>query len=262
MAERPQVFPLVDVVREAADVVTLWFEAALDFAPGQFLMVWLPRVDEKPLAVSGAVEGRFAVTSRARGPFTRKLMDLKPGDTVGVRGPYGNAFEPVEPMVLVAGGIGLATIAPLKDRFPESALIFGARTRDEVFWRTRFPDMTVCTDDGSEGYHGFPTDLLRDRVATDTPALVCVCGPEPMMKAAFDLCEAAGAPLQASLERYMKCGFGVCGQCCCDDKLVCLDGPVFDAGTLRILNDFGRAAMLKSGRVVDVGEYARHRASG
>ena len=261
MTELPRVYPLVGVQPENAEVVTLWFEGDIEFEPGQFAMVWLPRADEKPLAFSWRREGRFAVTSRRRGPFTRRLMDLRPGDTVGLRGPYGAGFRPRTPMAILAGGIGLATVAPLKDLHPSSALIFGARTAEEVIWRTRFPDMAVCTDDGSEGYHGFPTDLLGRTLEERKPELVCVCGPEPMMKATLDLCDAAGVECQASLERYMKCGFGVCGQCCCDDKLVCQDGPVFSSETLRGMREFGRTAMLKSGRVVDIGEYARYRSS-
>ena len=261
MVDTPQIRPLLQIEHEAEGVDTLWFEGDLAFEPGQFVMVWLPRVDEKPFAFSGFGEGRFAVTSRRRGPFTRALAELKPGDKVGVRGPYGRGFRPAEPLVILAGGVGLATVAPLKDRFPNARLVFGARTRGEVFWRSRFPDMLVCTDDGSEGYHGFPTDVLADRLAEWKPSLVCVCGPEPMMKAAFDLCEKFGVECQASLERYMKCGFGVCAQCCCDDQLVCQDGPVFASGTLRTLNEFGKTAMMKSGRVVDIGEYARFRSA-
>lgn len=259
MVDIPQIRPLLHVEKEAEEFVTLWFEGGLACEPGQFVMVWLPRVDEKPFAVSWVREGRFAVTSRRRGPFTRALAELKPGDKVGVRGPYGRGFRPGEPMAIVAGGVGLATVAPLKDKFPQARVIYGARTASEVIWRTRFPDTIVCTDDGSEGYHGFPTDVLADRLAEWRPSLVCTCGPEPMMKAAFDLCERFGVECQASLERYMKCGFGVCAQCCCDDQLVCQDGPVFDSAALRTLTEFGRTAMLKSGRVVDIGEYARYR---
>ncbi len=261
MSEEPRVYPLVEVRKENREVVTLWFEGDLSFAPGQFCMVWLPRLDEKPLAFSWKKDGRFAVTARQRGPFTQALMGLKPGAKVGVRGPYGRGFRPREPMVLVAGGIGLATVAPLKDLRPKSRLIYGARTSAELIWRERFPDAMICTDDGSEGYHGFPTDALRNLLSESRPALVCVCGPEPMMKAVFDLCDRAGVETQASLERYMKCGFGVCGQCCCGDRLVCQDGPVFSSEELRRMTEFGRMAMLKSGRVVDVGEYARSRNS-
>ena len=259
--ELPRVYPLLRVDHEAPEFVTLWFEGDLDCLPGQFVMVWLPRVDEKPFAVSWQKEGRFAVTARVRGPFTKRLRDLKPGDTVGVRGPYGRAFEPREPMVIVAGGVGIATVAPLKDRFPSTRLIYGARTAEELIWRGRFPDMTVCTDDGTEGHHGFPTDVLREVIDEKRPALVCTCGPEPMMKVLLEICDEAGIECQASLERYMKCGFGICAQCCCDDKLVCLDGPVFSSDELRTLNDFGKSAMLKSGRRVDIGEYARYRSS-
>lgn len=262
MAEEPRIMPLVEVVREGEEFVTLWFEGELDgFRPGRFIMLWLPRLDEKPFAVSHVREGRFAVTSRRRGPFTRALMDLQQGDPVGVRGPYGRGFDLSEPLIVLAGGVGLATVAPIKDLRPNARMAFGARSRDEVIWRSRFPDMTVCTDDGSEGYHGFPTDVLTDWLEESKSALVCACGPEPMMKAAFDICEKAGVECQASLERYMKCGFGVCAQCVCDDKLVCVDGPVFGSETLRTLSEFGRTAMMKSGRVVDIGEYTRYRTS-
>ena len=262
MIEAPCVMPLIEVVREGPEFVTLWFEGELEgFHPGRFVMLWLPRLDEKPFAVSHVREGRFAVTSRRRGPFTRALMELAPGDKVGVRGPYGRGFDVREPLVVLAGGVGLATVAPIKDQRPDAKLIFGARTREEVLWRARFPDMTLCTDDGTEGYHGFPTDMLADWLAESRPALVCVCGPEMMMKSAFEICEKAGVECQASVERYMKCGFGVCGQCACDDKLACVDGPVFGSEALRGLTEFGRTAMLKSGRVVDIGEYARYRSS-
>ena len=257
MSEQPRVFPLVEVVREAEDVVTLWFEGDLAIRAGQFVMVWLPRLDEKPFVVSWLKPGRFGVTARRRGPFTSALVDLAPGAKVGVRGPYGNGFDVEAPLVLVAGGVAVATVAPLKDLYPESRLIYGARTKAELIWRDRFPDMTVCTDDGSEGLHGFPTEPLRETLETERPAAVCVCGPEAMMVAALRECEAAGAPMQAGLERHMKCGFGVCGQCACGDRLVCQDGPVFDSAALRRMEEFGRTAMLKSGRVVDVADCAR-----
>ena len=261
MSEQPILYPLISVDREAEEFVTLWFEGKIECRPGQFVMVWIPRLDEKPFALSWVREDRFAVTARKRGPFTRAMMSLSPGDKVGVRGPYGRGFTPREPMAILAGGVGVATVAPLKDLYPEAKLIYGARTSGEVIWRSRFPDAVVCTDDGSEGYHGFPTDVLREYMDEARIELVCVCGPEPMMKAALDICDEAGVECQASLERYMKCGFGVCGQCCCDDKLVCRDGPVFSSDVLRTLAEFGRTAMLKSGRVVDVGEYARYRDS-
>lgn len=260
-SELPRVYPLVRVDREAAEFVTLWFEGEFHGQPGQFVMVWLPRVDEKPFAVSWIKDGRFAVTVRRRGPFTARLCDLTPGDTVGIRGPYGRGFEPREPMVIVTGGVGVATVAPLMDLYPRTRMIYGARTAKEVLWRQRFPGMTICTDDGSEGVHGFPTDVLREVLQSRRGVLVCTCGPEPMMKSVVDICDEAGVACQASLERYMKCGFGVCAQCCCDDQLVCQDGPVFSSEVLRTLKDFGSTAMLKSGRKVDVGEYARYRGS-
>jgi len=76
------------------------------------------------------------------------------------------------------------------------------------------------------------------------------------MRAIFDLCERYKVECQAALERYMKCGFGVCGQCACGEMLVCQDGPVFNSDALRRMEEFGREARLKSGRRVSIQEYA------
>jgi len=220
-------------------------------------MLWLPRVDEKPYSISGAAPGRIAVTVRRRGPFSTQISGLRPGESLGVRGPYGNGFAPRTPLVLVAGGCGIASLAVLKDRVPDAVLIAGAKTASELLFHRRFPDMLLCTDDGSEGRRGFPTDLLRPLLAEGKTQMVCTCGPEVMMRAVFDLCETFRVPCQAGLERYMKCGFGVCGQCACGDRLVCQDGPVFDSSVLRTLSEFGRTARLKTGKVVPIERYNR-----
>ena len=81
------------------------------------------------------------------------------------------------------------------------------------------------------------------------------CGPEIMAKAVFDLCEKHKINCEISLERYMRCGFGVCGACACSDKLVCKDGPVFNSKELRNMQDFGSSALLKSGKKVPLNEY-------
>src|SRR5208283_2059057 len=131
--------------------------------------------------------------------------------------------------VIVAGGCGIALLAPLKDRLADAPLIFGAMSANEIVYRKRFPDERICTDDGSLGMRGLPTELLKAELERRAVSVVYTCGPEVMMRAVFDLCEARGVECQAALERYMKCGFGLCGQCACGEMLVCRDGPVFNS---------------------------------
>ena len=86
---------------------------------------------------------------------------------------------------------------------------------------------------------------------------VYTCGPEVMMRALFALCEEFDVECQAALERYMKCGFGICGQCVCGEMLVCRDGPVFSSDALRRMEEFGRTARLKTGGRVPVQEFLK-----
>jgi len=239
---------VTDVREETRDVNTLRLDGTMEFQPGQFVMIWIPRLDEKPYTLSAVTDTCIEFTVLRRGVFSNRLMELCAGDRVGVRGPYGKGFVPAANPIIVAGGCGLAPLALLKDALPDAPLICGAKTADELMFRQRFPDMEICTDDGSAGYHGFPTDLLRRRLDAEPKASVYTCGPEGMMYAVFRVCEEYGVPCQAGMERYMKCGFGVCGQCACDDQLVCLDGPVFDSEALRRMNEFGHTTRLKDGR--------------
>jgi dihydroorotate dehydrogenase electron transfer subunit len=254
--EQPVMARVLENREEASELATLRLESRMAIQPGQFAMLWVPGLDEKPYTVSGVAPGEIAVTVRKRGAFSGRLLELKPGDRVGVRGPYGRGYRPRSRGILVAGGCGLATLAPLKEMLPETPLIFGAKTESELFFLKRFPDMLLCTDDGSAGERCFPTDLLRPRLERGEAEVVYTCGPEVMMRAVFGLCEEFAVECQACLERYMKCGFGVCGQCACGDRLVCLDGPVFLSDDLRRMNEFGKTARLKSGKSVSIREYA------
>jgi dihydroorotate dehydrogenase electron transfer subunit len=105
----------------------------------------------------------------------------------------------------------------------------------------------ITTDDGSLGIRGFTTDALKGLLKEESFDCVYTCGPEMMMKKVFGLCKEFGVECQASLERYMKCGIGVCGQCCIDGLRVCKDGPVFSSEQLRKLDEFGVFERNKSG---------------
>ena len=135
--------------------------------------------------------------------------------------------------VLVGGGLGSAPLLLAAKRFDCDAAL-GFPTADRVMleeeFRERVGRLDIATDDGSYGYHGFVTELVRGRL--DGYAAIFACGPEPMLRALSKVCE--GRPLQVSMERRMGCGVGACLVCAVkltDGSVAraCKDGPVFDA---------------------------------
>jgi dihydroorotate dehydrogenase electron transfer subunit len=197
--------------------------------------------------------------------FTNTLFALKEGDVVGYRGPYGNGFTLVEnkKVCIVAGGIGMAALSllyhTLKQNNDQITLIYGAKTCSDLIFKQNVCDRNscICTDDGSDGKKAFTTQLLEQQIkeheteheikeqemkALDKQKfdMIYICGPEIMMKIAVDICIKHNIPCEASLERFMCCGFGICGKCAINDKLVCVDGPVFSKEELAILPDFGK----------------------
>jgi dihydroorotate dehydrogenase electron transfer subunit len=260
MIEQPALREVFDTTAEGPGLKTLAIRHSTPYEPGQFFLLWLPGVDEKPFSLSGHRDEEVRITVKERGPFTRTLLALAPGAMVGIRGPYGKGFTLTQPgarVCVVAGGIGIAPLAPLIEKLTDPLIIHGASRRNELLFRDRFPRAHLATDDGSQGFHGTAVQAFRSLAETESASIdvVYTCGPEQMMREVFDLCEARGIECQAALERYIKCGIGVCGQCCCDGQLVCRDGPVFPSSLLRRLSDFGRLARLKDGRVTTIEDY-------
>ncbi|MBI9087912.1 MAG: dihydroorotate dehydrogenase electron transfer subunit [Desulfobacterium sp.] len=260
MEKKPVMLKIDQVQHHNENYATLFFNHGIAFRPGQFIMVWLPEIDEKPYTVSFHSKERFGITIEAKGKFSQRAVALKPGDLVGVRGPFGNgfSFEAHASVCFVAGGCGMAPLAPMIESVPCSkTIIQGARSDDYLLFKDRFKtaDVLYSTDDGSFGQKGFVTDALADAMAKNMFDMVYACGPEVMMKKVFDLCEANSVRCQVSLERYMRCGFGVCGACVCGKERVCVDGPVFESQRLRTLDDFNKKALLKSGKEVSLTDY-------
>ncbi len=263
----PVALPLLEARQETPRMASLFFPLpersdpsfrARAVQPGQFVMVWLPGIGERPYAVSYLEEDRFGVTVLRRGPFSTSLHEARPGRMVGFRGPYGRGFwgwrgwpEPSR-AVLVAGGCGLAPLKLLADQMPGATIIQGSPTAEDVLFRELLPGQIICTEDGSLGWEGYPTRALEALLRRGKVDAVYTCGPEAMMAPVVDVCWRAGVECQASLERHMKCGFGVCGQCECDGLLVCQEGSVFSADELAKMPSFGRCTRLKSGRKVGV----------
>ena len=249
---------IADVVQEAKDINSFFFKEQIDCKPGQFIMIWLPGADEKPMAVSYHKKNEFAFTSQALGKFTHTLDGLKKGDKLGIRGPYGNSFSTKNNACVVGGGVGLSSVSTLIDSLKNPILIHGARSKKHLIYLRRFrnKNMIVTTDDGSFGRKGFTTAALDETLSRNKKIkIVYTCGPEIMMKKIVDICNRHKVECEASLERYMACGFGICGKCMINDKIVCVDGPIFNSKQLSKMPEFGNFARLKSGRKVTIKEY-------
>ena len=243
----PTATTIKSITQETHTVKTITFEYPASFQPGQFLMIWIPGVDEIPMSISSADQHTKAITFKNIGEATNALFKLKPGDKIGVRGPFGNGFTlETDHVLFVGGGTGIATLAPAVEQASQkkkkATVIIGAKTKDELFFEERLKKtgatVHITTDDGTQGYHGLATDKAKEILSSQTIDSILTCGPELMMKTLLTI--STTTAFQASLERYMKCAAGICGQCCIGEGLrVCKDGPVFDGKTLKKIPDFG-----------------------
>ncbi len=238
--------------RETADTVTLTIESDQPFRPGQFDMLTALGVGECPVSHSGhpRIAGVHEHTIRRVGAVTNALTAIKPGDTVGIRGPYGRGW-PMEDLVgsdivVIAGGIGLAPLRPVilalesdPGSYGRAALLVGARTPEDIQFTSDLDrwnassamDVFVTVDRADEtwvGSVGVVTRLL-DPAAINPESIALLCGPEIMMRfAATDLLALGLDPdrIYVSLERNMECGIGLCGHCQLGPMFVCWQGPV------------------------------------
>jgi dihydroorotate dehydrogenase electron transfer subunit len=201
------------------------------------------------------------ITIKQIGEATQALNHLIHGDKIGIRGPYGTFFKPRGKNILVvAGGIGIAPILPLientKNEDVKMIVALGAVTSSELVFEKRLQgqchDLKIATDDGSEGYHGFVTDLANEIIENEVIDEILTCGPEIMIKKMVNLAKQKNIKIQASLERYMKCGVGICDSCAINGYHICRDGPVFSEDLLPILDDLGKFKRDPSGKKVKI----------
>jgi 2-polyprenylphenol hydroxylase and related flavodoxin oxidoreductases len=267
-----RIVQIEEIITETPTVKTLVFKDRLSYfaKPGQFLMIWIPRIEEIPMSVMiNSKEGYAAVTIRKFGVGSTALFDRKKGDLIGLRGPYGNRFilrKKYRKILIIGGGTGLVPLLRLvsfasKEKV-RSTIVMGAKTKAEVFFekitrniiRGNNSSLLVCTDDGSYGIKGTTVTLMSKLVRDESFDCVYTCGPELMMKAVLDISNQNSIPVQASLERYMKCGIGICGSCCLDSSLVCQDGTVFDGRQLSKMPDFGFSYRDKDGQKLNMND--------
>ncbi len=215
---------------------------------------------EVPISVSGGLGGRPLVhTVRAVGAATGAICGLEPGDSLGVRGPFGNAWPLAAAeggdVVVVTGGIGLAPLRPAidqlaanRERYDEVALLYGARSPDEMLyaetldqWRQagiRVDTTVDCAPSSWAGRVGLVTKLIPGAEFTGERTTAFICGPEVMMRFVSGALRDRGVHPEAihlSLERNMKCAIGHCGHCQLGHRFICKDGPVFSLDRIETL---------------------------
>ena len=215
---------------------TFVLDMQLDAVPGQFVMVWLPRFDEKPFSLVSADPVTLMIT--AVGPFTRLVHDLCLGDHLWLRGPFGSGFcvaEQQKRLALVGGGYGVAPLlwlARTQLGVAETIMpIIGARTADDLLYTSRFDELAtssplLATEDGSRGLRGRITDALLPLLVRGEIDSIFACGPQGMLAALEQLARQHSIPCQLSWEAYMRCAIGICGACEHEGAVLCLDGPV------------------------------------
>jgi dihydroorotate dehydrogenase electron transfer subunit len=245
----PTVYEIKEVIAEAEGIKTFVFDDELEFQPGQFVMAWLPRIDEKPLGIWRTKKGEFRLTVSAVGDFSQKFSEQKVGDQVGIRGPFGKGFTipKNKKIALVGGGFGTAPLLGLAHAAKNCELnfIIGGRSKNLLFGHKhaeKFGKVLISTDDGSCGEKCFNTQLLEKLLKEKKIEAVFSCGPELMMKRVAEICQEKNVDCELSLERYMKCGIGICGSCAMDDSgwCACSDGPVIDGAQALKSVEFGK----------------------
>jgi dihydroorotate dehydrogenase electron transfer subunit len=241
-------WPIRRIVRHRHDIISFSFERSFDAYPGQFVGLWLPGVDEKPISISNLTVDELELTVKAVGPFTRRLLEVQEGDRLGIRGPFGRGFSFVPDTLLIGGGMGIAPLRFLAERLRRAelphTLLFGVRTAAELMFREtceNHPDAFLTAEDGSLQLSGRVSDHFEKILDHRVVRRLAAAGPEPMLLAVRELGRRFGLPVELSFERYMKCGIGLCGQCCMDGSgiRVCIEGPVLTEAELSQVTELG-----------------------
>ena len=253
----PRPFRVTAWRQDTADTATLDLVPVdgvpLGFASGQFTMLQAFGVGEVPISISGdpACPETLVHTVRDVGGVTSAIVRARPGDVLGVRGPYGVGWEVADgrggDVVVVAGGIGLAPLRAVvlelvarRAEFGRVHLLYGARTPADLLyvdelasWADAGIEVAVTVDQAGsdwDGRVGLVTELLGRADLDPDRTLAVVCGPEVMMRFVGTALVRRGVPagkVRLSMERNMRCGVGLCGHCQLREHLICIDGPVF-----------------------------------
>ncbi|MCT4592082.1 MAG: dihydroorotate dehydrogenase electron transfer subunit [Candidatus Gracilibacteria bacterium] len=246
----PKTAEVLDIKDSAKGIKTFVLKIEnLGSFPGQFVNLWIGGLDEKPFSIAKDTGSELHLTIAQVGEFTKALFQMKKGDKVGIRGPFGRSFSICENknIVLVGGGFGTAPLHFLAEEHIKKGsrvkMLIGARSADLVVFedecRASGIETLISTNDGSKGTQGFITQVLEQVIQDEKVDMIQTCGPELMMKAIAEMAQKKNIACELSVERYMKCGFGVCGQCVLNGKRMCIDGPTVTAEFALNQKEFG-----------------------
>lgn len=256
MMDVPQIVEIKEVIEETPTIKTFSFDWDMDKYgipnPGEFVMVWNFE-NEKPMSISkiDSDNSQLAITVKDVGEFTHEIHRLNAGDHLGIRGSYGKGFTTNlkdKNILAIGGGVGMAPIFSVSQNLVSNNnvdVISAAVNSDELLFVDQLDEIGantfICTDDGSAGFKGFATDYSKELFSKNSYDMVYVCGPEIMMKGLYDIIKQENVEAEYSLERYMKCAIGICGQCCVDPTgwRICVEGPVFNNELLSMIDEFG-----------------------
>ncbi len=236
-------------------------EVFLNYVPGQFVEVSMPGLGEAPISISSSPtqDDGFELVVRKVGNVTNKIHQLKPGDKIGIRGPYGDGSYPIEDakgkdLVFICGGIGLIPqrsfinyVRDNRDDYGQVSVLIGTKKLDHRFFHDELQqwqkaeDINLIetidvADKNWKGNVGVVTTLIPEIKSDFADSLFFVCGPPIMYKFVLMSLAEKNVPkdnIFLNLERKMKCGVGKCGHCQMNDKYVCMDGPVFRYSDLK-----------------------------
>jgi anaerobic sulfite reductase subunit B len=229
--------------------------------PGQFFEVSIPKYGEAPISICGIGEGYIDLTIRKVGKVTDVIHTFFPGDTLFLRGPYGNGFDienyKDKELIIAAGGTGLAPVKGIIDYFSENRsevkdinVLAGFKSPEDILFKNDIENwknnvkVTVTVDSAKEDYKGnkgLITNYVKDiKINNIEDVEVIIVGPPIMMKFTVQEFKKLGIKeenIWVSYERKMCCGVGKCGHCKINDTYICLDGPVFKFSEAKELID-------------------------
>ncbi|MCH5238616.1 MAG: sulfide/dihydroorotate dehydrogenase-like FAD/NAD-binding protein [Muribaculaceae bacterium] len=240
--------------------------------PGQFIIVRTDRYGERiPLTICDydVKEGSVTIVTQSVGISTNKINSLNAGECFeDFAGPLGNPSDLLEmsedelkkqKILFIAGGVGTAPVYPqvkwLKEKGVEADVIIGARTKDLFTYvgeMQKVGHVYLCTDDGSEGFHGNVTALMKELIENQGKKYdrCVIIGPMIMMKFAAQAAGKYDIPCVVSLNALMVDGTGMCGACRVtiggETKFTCVDGPEFDGALVDFDEAMRRQNMYKN----------------
>lgn len=256
----PENIKIEQIIRETADTSTFRIKKPSNFDPGRFMQVSLTGIGEAPISVCSYNEAYMELCIRKVGRVTQKLLEMKEGQKIGIRGPYGNGYPLKEflykNLLIIGGGTGAAPLRGVieyismnQNEFKDVNIFMGFRNPAEILfkrdikkWKDKFKfHITVDTPDEKwKGSVGVITKLLEAAPLNRDNTIAVCCGPPVMIKFVTIALRKAGfedSQVYVSMERLMKCGIGKCGHCLVQSKYICRDGPVFNYETARNLID-------------------------